>query len=234
MEMTMHHTAPVKIFVIDDQLIARQGLRVLLADAEGVTIIGDAASGEAGIALCKTVQPDVIVIEILLRNEDGVEVIRRLRDICPNSAVLVMSYDISIVLVQAAMRAGVLGYLLKDATATDVLRAIELIRRGQLALAPQIAQILVQTNTQHTRTLALTDREYEVLTLLAQGLNNNTIADKLSISPYTVKNHVSNILGKLGASTRTQAISFAMQEGLITSDHQARLGGGKLGQYGSI
>lgn len=211
----------IRVVVCDDHPMVREGLRAVINDAPGFEIQGEAATGEEAVDLALDVRPDVLVMDLHLPGINGIEAIRRISAAAPSIAILVLTMfedDDSVI---SALRAGAKGYLLKGAGHTDILRSLEAVRTGQAIFGPSIASRVVALSTARREVEApfpvLTEREREVLRLLATGLDNAGIARKLVVSQKTVANHVSNIFSKLHFETRAQAIVTAREAGL-TSD----------------
>lgn len=219
--MTMTQDAalgqPVRVVLVDDHPIVRDGLKTLLASLDEVTVVGEAGSGEEALAVAKAAAPDVVIMDIDMPGMGGIEATRRLRAELPRSAVLVLTMYDEDDLVFAALRAGARGYLLKGAQQQDVLRTIRAVARGDAVYSAGVADRLLQafSHPQPAQPFPeLTEREREVLDLLATGASNLTIARQLGLTTKTVANHVSNILAKLQAVDRADAIVRARRVGL--------------------
>ena len=179
-------------------------------------LAGEAESGEEAIQLCSEVQPDVILMDMVLPAMDGAAATRVIRQRYPNVQVIALTSFKDKDLIKNALEAGAIGYLLKDVSAAELARAIRAAHAGRATLSPDVAQVIVQTAGQGPEPgLDLTEREREVLALMVEGLNNTQIAGRLSVSPSTIKSHVSNILSKLGVSSRTEAVTLALRHGLV-------------------
>ena len=208
----------IRVVVCDDHPMVREGLRAVINDAPGFEIQGEAATGEEAIDLALDVRPDVLVMDLHLPGINGIEAIRRISAAAPSVAILVLTMfedDDSVI---SSLRAGAKGYLLKGAGQADILRSLEAVKTGQAIFGPSIASRVVALSTAPREAEALfpvlTEREREVLRLLATGLDNAGIARKLVVSQKTVANHVSNIFSKLHFETRAQAIVTAREAGL--------------------
>ncbi|HET9221809.1 MAG TPA: response regulator transcription factor [Roseiflexaceae bacterium] len=206
---------PIRILIVEDQRIVREGLIALLEDESEVAIVGEASGGAEAVELYARLQPDVVLMDLQMPNVDGPEATRRIREQSPDARILVLTTYATDEFIFKALRAGARGYLLKDASADDLLDAIRAVHQGRTLLAPEVAERLV-AGVSATAPEPLTARELEVLTLLGQGCSNGEIADTLTIAPRTVKVHVQNILGKLGANNRTEAVSIAVRQKLIS------------------
>lgn len=211
----------IQILIVDEHAVVREGLRAFIGTEAGMEVIGEAADGETAAQQCAVLQPDVIVLDLTLRHREGLDAIREIRQNCPKANILVLTNTADEKCVLAAMRAGVLGYMLKDATTEDVIRAIRDVHRGQLVLHPSVAYVLLralrmQNEAEETALQSLTNREIEVLQLVAQGFTNQVIAAQLGIDERTVRVHVTHILHKLDLRSRTQATLFALRYGLAT------------------
>jgi DNA-binding NarL/FixJ family response regulator len=204
-----------RILIVEDQRIVREGLVALLEDESEIALVGEAADGQQAIELYERLQPDVVLMDLQMPVVDGPEATRRIRERWPDARILVLTTYATDEFIFKALRAGARGYLLKDASADELLAAIHAVRQGRTLLAPQVAERLVAGVSSNTPE-PLTPRELEVLTLIGQGRSNSEIAESLTIAPRTVKVHVQNILGKLGASNRTEAVSIAVRQKLIS------------------
>jgi DNA-binding NarL/FixJ family response regulator len=212
---------PVRVFVVDDHAVVRRGLRAYLEMVDDMEVVGEAADGQQaleGIAALVAAgrPPDVALMDLLMPGMDGVTATAAITHRHPEMDVVAMTSFTQTDLVHGALQAGAAGYLLKDAEADEVAAAIRAARRGEVhldaAIAKQLTRSLVAPKPQTVD--SLTDREREVLVLVAQGLSNQQIADSLVISERTARTHVSNILGKLGVASRTQAALLAIREGI--------------------
>jgi DNA-binding NarL/FixJ family response regulator len=212
---------PVRVFVVDDHTVVRRGLRAYLEMVEDMEVVGEAADGREaleGIAALVAAgrPPDVALMDLVMPGMDGVTATAAINDRYPEMEVVAMTSFTQADLVHGALQAGAAGYLLKDAEADEVASAIRAACRGEVHLDPAIAKQLTRSLVapQPQMVSALTDREREVLVLVAQGLSNQQIADSLVISERTARTHVSNILSKLGVASRTQAALLAIREGI--------------------
>jgi DNA-binding NarL/FixJ family response regulator len=212
---------PVRVFVVDDHTVVRRGLQAYLETVDDMEVIGEAAEGQEaldGIAALVAAgrPPDVVLMDLLMPGMDGVTATGAITQRYPEMEVVAMTSFAEADKVQGALRAGAAGYLLKDAEADEVTTAIRAARRGEVHLDPAIAKQLTRSlvASKPQTVTALTDREREILVLVAQGLSNQQIADALVISERTARTHVSNILSKLGLASRTQAALVAIREGI--------------------
>ena len=220
----------IRVLIVDDHTIVRKGIRALLAEIEGIEVVGEAADGQEAIAQANSLRPDVILMDLAMPKMDGIEATRQIKTRQPECRILVMTSFAADDKVFPAIKAGALGYLLKESTPEDLVQAIRQIHRGESSLHPTIARKVLQEIThppdRPPTPNPLTEREAEVLRLVAQGLSNQDIARKLNISDPTVRTHVSNILGKLQLATRIQAALYALREGLASLDADAERGAG--------
>ncbi|MDZ4721912.1 MAG: response regulator transcription factor [Roseiflexaceae bacterium] len=206
---------PIRIILVEDQRIVREGLIALLEDEPEIEIVGEAPDGAEAVELYQRMRPDVVLMDLQMPRVDGPEATRQIRAIDSAARILVLTTYGTDEFIFKALRAGARGYLLKDASADELIAAIRAVAAGKTQLAPEIAARLVVGVSEGGQE-SLTPRELEVLTLMGQGRSNAEIADALTIAPRTVKVHVQNILGKLGASNRTEAVSLAVRQQLIT------------------
>jgi DNA-binding NarL/FixJ family response regulator len=213
-------TEPIRVLIVDDHPLFRDGLRVLLDSAEDAELVGEASTGEEAIITAAELQPDVILMDIQMPDVNGIEATRRIVHASPHIGILIVTMFEDDHSVFAAMRAGARGYVLKGAKHADMLRAIRAAGSGEAIFSPSIAARMMDffANLRPTEMPQifpeLSDRERDVLDLIAQGLNNAEIAQRLVISPKTVRNHVTNIFGKLQVVDRAQAIIRAREAGL--------------------
>ena len=212
----------IRVMIVDDHAIVRKGIRALLTESGDFEIVAEAADGEEAVLRAAETQPDVILMDLLMPSLDGIEATRQITARQPKTRILVLSSFVADNKLFPAIKAGALGYLLKDSSPEELVRAIRQVHRGEPALHPTIARKLLQEIAQPVDVKptpeALTARELAVLRLIAQGLSNQEIADELSVSEATVRAHVSRILGKLHLASRTQAALYAVREGLTAED----------------
>jgi len=203
--------------VADDHAVVRQGLRMFLALDDDIEIVGEACDGRQAVDLAHELQPDVILMDLLMPELDGIQAITILRREMPDTEIIALTSVLEDSSVVGAVRAGAVGYLLKDTEADELVRAIKAAAQGQVQLSPQAAARLMREVRMPDSPEALTEREVEVLRQLALGYSNKEIAQHLSIGEKTVKTHVSNILSKLNVASRTQAALYAVRLGLVDS-----------------
>ncbi len=211
---------PITVCVIDDHAVVRRGVRAFLAAQSDIAVVGEAGTGAEAIHLVTTCPPMVALVDLVMPDMDGVEITRRIKQISPNTQVIVLSSYLTDEHIFPAIQAGALSYLLKDAGADEIAMAIRKAMHREAVLNSRIAARLVhevQGERHHAINpfTALSDREVEVLRLIAEGLSNAQIAERLVISEGTVKSHVSTMLNKLHLTDRTQAAIFAWREGLV-------------------
>jgi two-component system, NarL family, response regulator LiaR len=212
----------IRVLIADDHTVVRGGLVALLEDVAGIEVVAEAADGQEAVLKTRAVKPDVILMDLAMPRKTGIEAIEEIKHENPNARIVVLTSYSDDDKVFAAIKAGALGYLLKETSTQDLLQAIRDVYHGESSLHPAIARKLIRELNRPT-TLPpsdepLTDREAEVLVLVARGLSNQDIADKLVISERTVRTHVSNILSKLHLANRTQAALYALKEGLTSLD----------------
>ncbi|HEY4620301.1 MAG TPA: response regulator transcription factor [Gaiellaceae bacterium] len=207
----------ISVLIVDDHPVVRRGLRTFLELHEDVRVVAEASNGIDGVSLAEELEPDVVLMDLVLPDLDGIEATRRIRSVSPSTSVIVLTSFADDDKVFPAIKAGAVAYLLKDAEPQQLVEAIRLASRGEPLLHPKIAARLMQEvagGGERDAVEDLTARELQVLRLLAQGLTNKLIAEELVVSEKTVKTHVSNILAKLHLSHRTQAALYAVRHGL--------------------
>ena len=215
--MTKNNPRRIRVLVVDDHTMVRQGLATFLKVYDDLQLVGEAADGESAIKICTEVLPDVILMDMALPGMDGPTTTRTIREKFPKTHVLALTSFKEGPLIQRALEAGVIGYLLKDLSAEELAQAIRDAHAGRSTLSPEAAQSLVKNAGQLPALGSdLTDRECEVLALLIEGFNNTQIAEKLFVSPSTIKSHVSSILAKLGAISRTEAVALALKNHILS------------------
>ena len=209
-------TETIRVLVVDDHAVVREGLRSFLELQDGIEVAGEAADGDEAVTLAGQLDPDVVLMDLVMPRVDGLEAMRSLRERLPSTRVIVLTSFLDDDKLLPALRAGAAGYLLKNAHPTEVARAIRAAHSGEALRDPTVAARLVETLAGREDPLAqLTAREREVLLLLGRGFPNKLIARELQISEKTVKAHVGHVLAKLGVSDRTQAAVVAVRAGLV-------------------
>jgi NarL family two-component system response regulator LiaR len=202
--------------VVDDHTMVRRGLATILKVYDDLEFAGESASGQAAIQLCDQIHPDVVLMDMVMPDMDGAAATRMIRKQSPSIQVIALTSFKEEIMVQSALQAGAIGYLLKDVSADELAQAIRAAHAGRSTLSPEAAQALVHAASQPPAPgLDLTEREREVLALMIEGLNNTQIAGRLTVSPSTVKSHVSNILSKFGVASRTEAVTLALRNHII-------------------
>ena len=208
----------IRTLVVDDQTVVREGLAAILANYSDIEVIGQAADGIQAMAIIKKEKPDVVLLDMVMPNQDGLTTIPKIREVAPNTHILVVTAFAENDLVYQAIKAGALGYILKDATRDQLLHAIRDVDQGRASLQPSIAVKLIQEINHPTELIytadPLTRRELETIRLIARGLSNQEIADKLVVNERTIAKYVSSILDKLQLANRTQAALYALREGI--------------------
>lgn len=215
----------IRIMLVDDHAIVRAGLRMLLQAQTDMEIVGEVEEGRAALAKAKELNPDIVLMDISLPDMDGFEVTRQLKRSLPNISILALTMHESDEYFFKMLHAGASGYVPKKAAPTDLVSAIRIVHEGGMFLYPSVAKALVhdylgrvEEGGERESYDGLTDREQEVLTLIADGLSNQEIADKLTISVKTVERHRANIMGKLNLHSRTELVKYAIRKGLIDVD----------------
>jgi NarL family two-component system response regulator LiaR len=212
----------IRVLIADDHAIVREGLRTLLAGERGMELVGEAADGEEARRQALALKPDVILMDLVMPGQDGLTAILEIRRVNPDARILVLTSFAEDDKVFPAIKAGAIGYLLKDSLPDDLLKAIRDVHRGESSLHPSIALKVIQELHQPTdlppTDHPLTEREVTVLKLVAQGMSNQEIAEELTISEWTVRTHVRNIMGKLHLANRIQAALYALREGIARLD----------------
>jgi DNA-binding NarL/FixJ family response regulator len=205
----------IRVLVVDDHGVVREGLRTFLLLQVGIEVVGEATDGSEAVAAAAQLEPDVVLMDLVMPVLDGVEAMRRIREARPQTRVIVLTSFTDDDKLLAAVRAGAAGYLLKTAPPQEVVRAIRAAHAGDAVLDPSAAGRLLEALAGPREPQPLTPREREVLTLLSRGMTNKRIAGELGVSEKTVKTHVGRILSKLGVTDRTQAALYAVRAGLI-------------------
>jgi NarL family two-component system response regulator LiaR len=207
---------PIRVMIVDDQPVVRSGLAAFLLAYDDLELVAEASNGEQAVGLCQQACPDVVLMDLLMPGMDGVATTRAIRAACPDSQIVILTSFREGTLVQEALQAGAISYLLKNASAGELIGAIRAAHAGRMTLAPEATQALVRAaRAPEPAVVAFTGREWDVLRLMAQGLSNPEIAQKLIVSRSTVKFHVGHILEKLGAANRAEAVARAIQQRLV-------------------
>ncbi|HEY0443337.1 MAG TPA: response regulator transcription factor [Candidatus Limnocylindrales bacterium] len=209
-------TRPIRVLLVDDHAVVRMGLKAFLDMLDDIEVVGEASDGSEGVAMARRLKPDVVLMDLLMPNMDGITAIGRIKAEMPETEIVTMTSFIEEEKVTAALEAGASGYVLKDAEAEEVAAAIRAAFAGEVHLDPAVARLLAQrmrTKKSPADGLVepLTDRERDVLGLLGQGMSNKDIGTRLFITERTARTYVSNILGKLGLASRTQAALWAVE-----------------------
>ena len=217
-------TEPIRVMIVDDHAMVRRGLATILKvfdDSSGtgrpLQLAGEAENGVAAIQLCGEILPDVVLMDMVMPEMDGATATRAICEKYPQVQVIALTSFKEGDLVKNALEAGAIGYLLKDVSADELVRAIRAAHAGRATLSPEAAQALVENaNLPPVPGLDLTEREREVLALMVEGLNNVQIAGRLTVSPSTIKSHVSSVLSKLGVASRTEAVTLALRSRIVS------------------
>lgn len=214
--MTISPSQPIRVMLVDDHMMVRRGLATLLKVFADLQLAGEAESGAAAIQLCGEILPDVVLMDMVMPDMEGVAATRAICQKYPQVQVIALTSFKEGDLVKQALEAGAIAYLLKNVSGEELVRAIRAAHAGRATLSPEAAQALVESaNQPPTPGLDLTEREHDVLALMIEGLNNKQIAERLIVSPSTIKFHVSNILSKLGVASRTEAVTIALRNHII-------------------
>lgn len=213
----------IRVLVADDHSVVRKGLRTFLSLDSELEIVGEASDGEEAVKMAHQLKPDVVLMDIKMPKMDGIAATGAIRRDLPDTEVIALTSVLEDASVVGAVRAGAIGYLLKDTEADELCRAIKAAATGQVQLSPQAAaRLMREVRTPDESPETLSERETDVLRLLARGYSNKEIAQDLSLSEKTVKTHVSNILGKLNVPSRTQAALYAVRAGLVSSNERVK------------
>lgn len=208
----------IRILIVDDHSVVREGLRIFLGRDSELEIVDEAADGAEAIEKARRLRPDVVLMDLLIPVIDGISATSIIRRESPETRVIALTSVVDSALVTGSIRAGAVGYLLKDAQANELRTVIKAVAAGQVQLSPQVSSYLLRELQEPVKPTTLTDREAQVLNLLAQGKSNKEIASYLQIAEDTVKSHIRHILTKLGVQSRTQAVILAIRQGLVASE----------------
>lgn len=208
---------PIRVMIVDDHAVVRSGLSTFLLAFDDLELAGEARDGEEAVRVCSRTQPDVILMDLVMPGMDGAAATQAIRQCCPQTRVVILTSFAEEKLVQQALQAGAIGYLLKDIEAKELADAIRAAHAGRPTLAPEATQVLINAAGQFPKPgYDLSEREREVLALIVKGLNNVEIAERLIISRSTVKYHASSIFSKLGVANRAEAVALAVQHHLVS------------------
>lgn len=214
----MSEIKPIRVMIVDDHAVVRSGLGAFLTAFDDLELVGEASSGEQAIRICERVRPDVILMDLVMPGMDGAATTKAIREKCAEIQVIALTSFRETELVQGALQAGAIGYLLKNVSADELADAIRAACVGRPTLAPEAAQVLIQASRGLDQPhFELTEREREVLALMVKGMSNPEIAQHMIISRSTVKFHVSSILSKMNVNSRTEAVAMALQSKLVSS-----------------
>ena len=206
----------ITVVIVDDHLLVRSGLEAVLTLFDDIRLVAEADNGTEGVVVCRREQPDVVLMDLVMPDMNGVEATRRVLEACPRTRVVALTSFTDEGLIEETLRAGAIGYLMKNVSADQLADAIRAAHAGRSTLAPEAADVLVRAVSAPKSTGDnLSQREREVLVLMAEGLTNADIAGRLVIGVSTVKTHVSSVIAKLGVATRTEACSVAIRRGLV-------------------
>ena len=205
----------IRVLLVDDHSVVREGLRMFLSRDSDLDVVGEAADGAEAVQLAQQLLPDVVVMDLLMPGLDGITAIKTIRSSLPDTEVIALTSVLESEAVLNAVKAGAIGYLLKDTQALELRKAIKAAAAGQVQLSPQASTYLLHSIRAHEKHETLTDREMEVLRLLARGKSNKEIAHDLEVVEDTIKTHIRHILAKLDVQSRTQAVLTAVRLGLI-------------------
>jgi len=212
----MTQPGSIRVLLVDDHTVVRSGLAAVLMSVDDMELVGEAGNGEEAVRMSERLRPDVVLMDILMPVMDGVAATKAIIERWPQTRIIILTSFKEKELVEGALKAGAMSYLLKNVSAEELVTAIRSAVAGQPRLSPEAAQVLIEdVRSPKSKTYDLTKRELEILKLMVDGLLNNEIAKKLVVSQSTVKFHVSNILSKLGVTTRTEAVALALKQKLV-------------------
>ena len=213
----MNKGKPINVLVADDHLVIRSGIKAVLMVYNDINLVGEASNGQEAIDMCEKLKPDVVLMDLMMPDVDGTEATASITQNWPNIKVIILSSFKDSNLIESSLKAGAISYLLKNASADEIVTAIRDANSGKSMISPEIAQVFVsEIKKPHAIKYNLTRREKEILALMVEGLSNKEIAKRLVVSSYAVKFHVSNILNKLGVYSRSGAVSLALRQNLVT------------------
>lgn len=208
--------SPIRVMLVDDHKVVRSGLAAMLMTEDGLELVSEAGDGAEAVRMCERYKPDVVLMDLVMPVMDGVTATRTISERCPDSRIIILTSFKEKEQVDGALKAGAISYLLKTVTAEELVSAIRGAADGQSKLSSEATQVLIQEmRSPSARDYELTAREKEILALMVEGLPNSDIASRLGVSASTAKFHVSNILSKLGVTSRTEAVSLALKQKLI-------------------
>lgn len=209
---------PIRLLIVDDHTMVRRGLAIFLRAYDDLELVGEAGGGAEAVRLCAQLQPDVVLMDLIMPEMDGIAAIQAIRQANPQIQIVALTSFGKEEQVKAALQAGAIGYLLKNVSADELAEAVRAAKAGQPTLAREATQVLISAVTRPaTPDFGLTDTELAVLNLMAQGLTNPQIANQLTVTQSTVKTHVSNILAKMGVAGRVEAVTLALKYNLTSS-----------------
>jgi len=212
----MSEAGNIRVVIVDDHNVVRSGLGAFLQINDDMCLVGEASNGREAVEVCTALKPDVVLMDLMMPEMDGAAATRAIREKLPQIQVIILTSFKEDNLIEEALKAGAIGYLLKNVSAEELASAIRSARLGQPTLSPEATQALIRASSRpHTPGHDLTSREKEVLEMMVEGLNNPEIAERLIVSRSTVKFHVSSILSKLGVASRTEAVALAIQNKLV-------------------
>ena len=215
--MKKNSSHPIRVVIVDDHLMVRRGLATFLKVFKDFKLVGEADTGESAIQLCEKLQPDVVLMDMVMQNMDGAAATRLIRKQCPSTQIIALTSFKDDILVKSALQSGAISYLLKGVSANELAQAIRAAHVGRPTISAEATEALIQAASQDVvPVIDLTEREHEVLILMVEGLTNTQIAARLTVSPATIKSHFSSILAKLGVASRTEAVALALRHKLAS------------------
>lgn len=206
---------PIRVMIVDDHAVVRSGLGAFFTIYPDLELVGEAGNGDEAIVRCGLLKPDVVLMDLIMPGTNGVEATGVIKERFPETRVIALTSFHEDNLIQGALQAGAIGYLMKNITARELVEAIRSAYNGKMTLSPEAAQTLVNKRLEEKEYMKLTERELDVLRLMVDGLSNGDIAEKLVVSVSTVKYHISNILSKLGVDNRVAAVTSAIQKKIV-------------------